>query len=269
MPRPRAPRNLVLSPTRIRIFRECAAQYRLEYIDRLGRIFHRPRAGFSFGTSLHRTLELFHAAGGPAAVSAEELAETLSRNWIREGYASAQDETEHREEALRIVDAWHAAAVERSERTDLPPPATLLYAEKTLKMPLVDGVDLSGRVDRVDEHHDGTLEIVDYKSGRTEVLPEDVAGSRPLRIYQTLLHHVHPDRRIHATLVALRPGASASHELDPGEREELLEDCAEVGRSILAKDWDSVQPEPCDHCAKCDFLPYCQRHWRARGDSWG
>jgi len=57
MPRKSTPRALVLSPTRIRIFRECEAQYRLEYIDRLGKIFHRPRAGFSFGTSLHRTLE--------------------------------------------------------------------------------------------------------------------------------------------------------------------------------------------------------------------
>ncbi|MFM7323151.1 MAG: RecB family exonuclease, partial [Armatimonadota bacterium] len=246
----------------------CATQYRLEYIDRLGRIFHRPRAGFSFGTSLHRTLEVFHAAGGPAAVSPEELAETLSRSWIREGYASAQDEQEHRTEALRIVDAWHAAAVERAARTDLPPEPTLLYAEKTLRMPLFEGVDLSGRVDRVDEHHDGALEIVDYKSGRSEVSEEDVAGSRALGIYQLLLRNLHPDRRVYATLVALRTGASASHELGDDAAAELTEACADAGRTILAKDWDSVQPEPCDHCPNCDYLPYCQRHWRARGDAW-
>lgn len=266
MPRPRAPRKLVLSPTRIRIFRECAAQYRLEYVDRLGRLYHRPRAGFSFGSSLHRALETFHAAGGAEAVTAEELGETLTRAWVPQGYESREQETQWKAEALRIVEAYHAAAVERAAVEGAPPAPTLLYAEKTLRSDIADGIALSGRVDRVDEHADGSLEIVDYKSGRLDVLPEDVSGSTALGIYQLLLKTLHPDRRVFATLTALRTGASASHEQSPEERDALLAECVAIGEILRDRDWESVFPEPCDHCPHCDFLPHCQRYWRQRGD---
>lgn len=266
MPRPRAPRKLVLSPTRIRIFRECAAQYRLEYVDRLGRLYHRPRAGFSFGSSLHRALETFHASGGASAVTAEELGESLERAWVPQGYQSKEQEAQWKEEALRIVDAYHAAAAQRAAAPDAPPEPVLLYAEKTLRMDIAPGIALSGRVDRVDEHADGSLEIVDYKSGRLEVLPEDVAGSPALGIYQLLLKHLHPDRRVFATLTALRTGASASHEQGDDERAELLAECVEIGETLRDRDWESVTPAPCDHCPHCDFLPYCQRYWRAHGE---
>jgi putative RecB family exonuclease len=266
MPRPKAPRALVLSPTRIRIFRECEAQYRLEYIDRLGRIFHRPRAGFSFGTSLHRTLEAFHAAGGAANVTAEELDESLVRLWIPEGYGSKSEETEYLAEAKRIVETYHREAVERAALPGAPPEPELLYAEKTLRFPIADGIALSGRIDRVDVHHDGSLEIVDYKSGRTEVHEDDVRGSLALGIYQLLLSRLHPDVPIRATIVALRTGASASHCQTADEREALEAECVEVGQRILAREWDSVVPVPCEHCARCDFKPWCERYWRRFGE---
>ncbi len=266
MPRKSTPRTLVLSPTRIRIFRECEAQYRLEYIDRLGKIFHRPRAGFSFGTSLHRTLENFHAAGGAAHVTAEELDESLVRLWIPEGYTSQAEREQYWNEARRIVADYHREAVERASVPGAPPEPTLLYTEKSLRFPIADGIALSGRIDRVDQHHDGSLEIVDYKSGRTEVSEDDVRGSLALNIYQLLLHRLHPDVRIKATLVALRTGARASHELTPDERDALEAECLDVGERILAREWDSVVPEPCDHCPRCDFQPWCQRYWRRFGD---
>lgn len=257
---PRAVRKLVLSPTRLRIFLECPAQYRLEYVDKLGRFYHRPRAGFSFGHSLHRTLETFHAAGGAAQVSLEELTATLERSWMAQGYQSEEQESAYRQEAQRLLEAYHRAAVPAEA-----PAATLLYAEKTLRADLSAEIALSGRVDRVDEHADGSLEIVDYKSGRETVSEDDIAGSLAMGIYQLLLHRLHPDRRIRATLVALRTGASASHEQSADEREELEAQCLEWGEAIRDRDWNSVLPVLNDHCPHCDFQPYCQRYWRRQG----
>jgi RecB family exonuclease len=84
-------------------------------------------------------------------------------------------------------------------------------------------------VDRVDEHHDGALEIVDYKSGRESVTEEDVAGSLALGVYQLLLKRKYPDRRVFATLVALRTGSQASHELSGTDQENLAAECLETG----------------------------------------
>ncbi len=265
-------RKFVISPTKLRIWYRCPAEYRLEYIDKIGRFYHRARAGFAFGHSLHRVLETFHTAGGAASVDAESLGATLDDSWIAKGYAGETEETAFKEEATRILTDYHAAEVARSETarveaeasgTPPPEPPRLFLAEKSLRIDLTPDVALTGRVDRVDEHPalGGALEIVDYKSGRFEVTPEDVSESLAMNTYQAILKSKHPDRRVYATIVALRSGTSASHEMGEDEREAFLAEATETGETIRNKDWEGVLPVLNDHCPYCDFLPHCEKFW--------
>jgi RecB family exonuclease len=152
--------------------------------------------------------------------------------------------------------------VERRQAAPEAAPPKLFLTEKALRIDLSSEMALTGRIDRVDEHHDGALEIIDYKSGRETVTEEDVAGSLAMSVYQLLVKKKHPDRRVFATLVALRTGAKASHEMDDGARDALLERCRESGEEIRARDWEAVLPVVNDNCPHCDFLPHCARHWR-------
>ncbi|WP_395088866.1 RecB family exonuclease [Armatimonas sp.] len=254
-------RKFTVSPTKLRTFYQCPAKYKLEYIEKLGRFYRKPRAGFSFGASLHNVLEQFHAQGGAESVTVETLTETLAAKWQTQGYKDAQQEQAYKAEAVKILEAYHQRAVEMPV-TEIP---TLLYAEKTLNAPLSPEIVLSGRVDRVDEHHDGALEIVDYKSGRDVVEPEHVARALAMSIYQALLKHHHQDRRVFATIIALRTGSQASHEQTEDEREWLLADCLETAETLKNKDWDSVLPVLNDHCPDCDYRPHCERYWRQHG----
>jgi putative RecB family exonuclease len=256
-------RKFVISPTKLKTYALCPAKYRLEYVDKIGRFYHRARAGYAFGHSLHRALDAFHDAGGAGTLSAGDLTASLDQVWVARGYESAEQEARYREEGLRILEEYHAhaAAVTAAAGPETSPPATL-WTEKTLRMDLSADLALSGRIDRVDEHADGALEIVDYKSGRDAVTPEDVRGSLALGIYQLLVKHKMPERRVFATLVALRTGARASAELDGAERAELLALCLEAGEEIRTRDWESALPIPNDHCPHCDFLPHCARFWR-------
>ena len=268
------PRKFVISPTKLRMYYQCPMKYRLEYIEKQGRFYHRINAGNAFGHSLHRALDVFHNAGGAANVSAEELAASLDSVWVGgvgKGFAAAEQEAAFREEGMRILTEYHAARVtqtapvtpvEGEEEVILPPPPHLLFTEKTLRIDLTPDVALSGRVDRVDEHHDGALEIVDYKYGRETVEEEDVSRSLALNIYQTLLKAKMPDRRVFATLVALRTGAQASHEQTEDARTELLAECTETGETLRNKDWEGVLPVLNEHCPYCDFLPHCTRWWK-------
>ena len=259
-----SPRKFVISPTKLRIYLACHAKYRLEYVDKLGRFFHRARAGYAFGHSLHRTLDAFHQGGGAEAVTAEDLSAALDQLWVAKGYEDEAQAKTYREEGLRILQEYHAAAsaAKADAPPDAPPPPRLLFTEKTLRMDLSEAIALSGRVDRVDEHHDGALEIVDYKSGRSEVIQDDVRDSLALSIYQLLLKHKHPDRRVFATLHALRTGAQASYELSDDERTELQAACLETGEEIRQREWETVVPVVNDHCPYCDFLPHCTKFWR-------
>ena len=269
------PRKFVISPTKLRIFSRCPAEYRLEYIDKIGRFYHRARAGFAFGHSLHRALETFHAAGGADAVTPETLAETLETAWIAKGYAGDTEEAGFKAEGIRILADYHAVQVEQKQVADaeaqeknepLPEPPRLFLAEKALRLDLTPDIALTGRVDRVDEHpaQNNALEIVDYKSGRSTVTPGDVSESVAMNTYQAILGTNHPDRRVFATIVALRTGASASYEMSADERESFLADVTETGEIIRTKDWENVLPVINDHCPYCDFLPHCETFWARR-----
>ena len=252
------PRKFTVSPTKLRTFHQCPAKYKLEYIEKLGRFYRKPRAGFSFGASLHNVLEQFHTQGGPEAVTVEALTETLASKWQSQGYKDAEQEQAYKAEAVKILAAYHQRATEIPV-TEAP---VTLYSEKTLNAPLSPEIVLSGRVDRVDQHPDTSLEIVDYKSGREVVEPEHVAGALAMSIYQSLLKHHHPEQRVFATIIALRTGSQASHEQTDEEREWLLADCLETAETLRNKDWDGILPVVNEHCPDCDYLPHCERYWK-------
>ena len=260
-PKPeKKPRKPEFSPTRLKTFLSCPMMYRLEYVEKVGKFYHRARAGYTFGSTLHQTLQTFHEEGGSAAVSAPELVARMETVWQSQGYANAEHEQEYKAEAAKILETYHAASVVKADETKP------FLIEKMLKWDMGPFV-LAGRVDRIDEHQsDGALEIVDYKSGRLGVTEEDVKGALAMSIYQLLAKRNNPDRRVFATIHALRGGVTASASYTEDEMTTLEEDVRGLGLEILEKDFEAVYPVPLPHvCPTCDFLPLCTRAWKRQG----
>jgi putative RecB family exonuclease len=266
MPQPRAkaspkeklPRKPEFSPTRIRAFLTCQMMYRLDYIDKVGRFYHTSRAGFSFGSTLHQTLQTFHEEGGPAAIPVDELLVQLASDWRSHGYESATQEQEDRAAAVQILETYHAQQLNRVDLT------RTFLTEKKLKYDMGAFI-LTGRVDRIDEHvHDGSLEIIDYKSGRLEVSEDDVKSALAMSIYQLLAKRMYPDRNVSATIHALRGGVSATTSYTDEELNLLEDDLRGIGLLILETDFESVTPQLIDHCEHCDFLRACRGYWRSQ-----
>jgi len=247
-------RKPTLSPTRIATYLECAVKYKYIYIDKIGKFYLRARPGYSFGSSLHRVLQQFHEEG--ESLSAEDLVAGLEQRWVRAGYETEAQEQAHLETGQQIVQAYHAAHQERAEAQ-----VETLATEKTLSYDM-GAFKLSGRIDRIDRHADGSLEIVDYKSGRLKTTPEEVAGDLAMNIYQLLLKRQHPEARVFATLYCLRTGVSASAELSEAAIEQLEQDLRVLGAEILERDYMQLTPVPMDICEDCEFLSRCQRHWK-------
>ncbi len=257
---PKTPRKPEFSPTRIKTFLACPMMYRLDYVEKIGKFYHRARAGYTFGSTLHQTLQNFHEEGGSAAVSAPELIARMETVWQSQGYQDAAHEQSYKEEAARILETYHADSEARAEAT------RPFLIEKMLKWDMGPFV-LTGRIDRIDEHlSDGALEIVDYKSGRMSVSEEDVKGALAMTIYQFLAKRNHPERRVYATIHALRGGVTASASYSDEEMAALEEDLRGIGLMILEKDFEAVRPIPLpDVCPDCDFLPLCTRAWKREG----
>ncbi len=257
------PRKPEFSPTRLKTFLSCPMMYRLEYVEKLGRFYHKARAGYTFGSTLHQTLQGFHEAGGSAEVTAEQLVERLAVDWQSQGYRDADHEEAHKVAAVEILQTYHAAAQERAEAT------RVFLTEKLLKWDLGPFV-LTGRVDRVDERlDDGALEIVDYKSGRMGVTEDDVKGALAMSVYQLLVKRNNPERRVCATIHALRGGVTATASFTDQELAEWEDELRGLGVSILEYDFEAVRPVPLpDVCPDCDFLSLCGRAWTRERRPW-
>lgn len=246
-------RKPTFSPTRLLTYLECAVKYKYVYIDKIGRFYFKAKPQLSFGSTLHHVLQNFHEQG--ASHTQEEMVATLETQWISAGYTSQEEEVKHREAGEKIVQAYHTAHQER-----VIAQVETIATEKTITCDL-GAFKLSGRVDRIDKHTDGTLEIVDYKSGRWEVTEEQVYNDFAMRCYQLILSDLYPDTPVKTTIYCLRSGISATTLLDREEREQFREEVMLIGDEILNRDYTELLPEPIEVCPECEFLRLCKRYW--------
>lgn len=247
------PRKPTLSPSKITTYLACPVKYIWTYVDERGRWYMRSKSYYSFGTSLHRVLERFHDSGDTGVSTTEEVMAAYEESWIEAGYSSSEEMAEAFGEGREILERHVRATLER------PPEAKTLFVEKQLRKDMGDFV-LLGRLDRVDEYPDGTLEVVDYKSGRTRVTEEEVASDIAMSAYQILLRDKYPDRPVRARIVALRTGESESAALSDAEAQAFETDLIRLAGEILTTDLDQVSPKFKPLCARCDFRPLCARH---------
>jgi putative RecB family exonuclease len=242
-----------ISPTKLSTYLACPVKYRWTYVDERGKWYLRSKSYYSFGTTLHRVLERFH---GPEDNGVETTAQALAEyedNWIDAGFSSAEEMAEAYHEGKEMLER-HVEDYKKRETT-----AKVLFVEKLLKLDL--GLfHLTGRIDRVDEHEDGTLEIVDYKTGRDDVSAEDVQNDIAMSCYQLLLAREFPDRRITATIHALRSGMHATCSLTSAELDQFEKDVTLLGGEILTQEYYDLEPRLKRLCQGCDFVPLCKRH---------
>jgi RecB family exonuclease len=213
----------------------------------------RSKSYYSFGSSLHRVLERFHDSDDAGVTTVDEAVAAVEESWVDAGYGSAEEMAEALGEGKAMVERYVEDAIthDRGGRS--------LLVEKMLNMHF-DRFKLVGRPDRVDEMEDGTLEIVDYKTGRATVTAEEVAHDIALACYQLLVRQLFPDRRIVATIVALRSGDRATHGMNDAELKQFQIDIEVLGNEILDVDYPELVPVPKDLCPRCDFLPLCKKH---------
>jgi RecB family exonuclease len=124
---------------------------------------------------------------------------------------------------------------------------------------------LSGRVDRIDDV-DGELVIVDYKTGRRGLGPDDARGSRALALYAYAAERVFRRRCRRVELHHLPTGSVAAHEHTEESlarhlrrAEQTATDAAAAEKDVAGgSDPDEAFPAtPGAICGWCDFRRSC------------
>jgi RecB family exonuclease len=153
--------------------------------------------------------------------------------------------TEAQELHDRNLDALRRFA----QREDLR--AQPFQVEAYVQVPIAPDVTLFGRTDRIDEESDGTLHIVDYKTG---VHPDDVDASQ-LHLYAIMVERKLERTVSHASFWYLGDDSMWTAELTPQDKEKAL-----VGALAAVSDMqreEDFEPTVAPHCADCPYLYAC------------
>jgi putative RecB family exonuclease len=244
-----------LSYSSISTYETCPAKFRFQYEERLPT---GTSPALAFGDSLHRTLYRFHDRPVPVAPPLEELMEILESEWTSEGYRDPSEELLYYEHARQVLGEYH-----RQNADTFRIPAAMEF-RFTVE---VEGVELSGMIDRMDRIPGGGYEIIDYKTNRR--LPPKAVVDRDL---QLSLYHlaakeiwgIEPER---LTLYFLLPGQRMSTFRTPQHMDEIRQRVATVAERIAAGKFEPRQNPLCDWCDFQRLCPlYRHRYEKEEGD---
>ena len=244
-----------LSYSSISTYETCPARYRFQYEDRLPTA---PSPALAFGDSLHRALYRFHDRPVPVAPSLGELFEMLDGEWVSRGYRDAQEEALYRDHARQVLAEYHRA---NAPRFRIPAALEFRFTVE------VEGVQLTGTIDRMDRIPGGGYEIIDYKTSRR--LPPRAVVDRDLQlsVYYLAAREVWGIEPERLTVYFLLPGERVSTIRTPADAEDLRRRIAAVAERIAA---GRFEPRQNPLCGWCDYQRLCplfrHRHERLEGD---
>jgi DNA helicase-2/ATP-dependent DNA helicase PcrA len=162
-----------LSYSQIETFETCPMHYKLRYIYKLPTP---PSASQSFGTAIHATLkEFYDEVAGGSKPSDKLLYEFLEKNWVKDGFKSKSHETEFFNKGKLYLAGFL--------KQGFDPKVLPEVMEQKFIIPLGSNLKVGGAIDRVDVLPDGTIEIIDYKTGATIPSQSEVDKNLQLSFY--------------------------------------------------------------------------------------
>jgi putative RecB family exonuclease len=230
-----------LSPLRVRVFNTCRLRYRYQYVDKLQA---RLRPSDTAGSLVHTVLCDFFSKVPPGERSEERLVEMFEGRWaaLSPRYLRMAEVPELHD---RNLDALRRFA----QREDLS--AQPFRVEAYVQVAIAPDVTLFGRMDRVDEEPDGSLHIVDYKTG---AYPGDVDASQ-LHLYAIMVERKLERTVSRASFWYLDDGSVWTTELTPRDKEEASAGALAAVSEMQRE--DRFEPTVAPHCAACPYLYAC------------
>jgi DNA helicase-2/ATP-dependent DNA helicase PcrA len=238
---------LTLSYGQVNDYGECPARYRFAHVLRLPTPANH---ALVVGRALHAAVQAFHRAqmdGTP--MSREALGAELDRHWESTGFVTRAHEDARRAAAHAALDRfWDDQQVE---------PAPVIGVEQEFAFRF--GTDrVRGRMDRVDRRADGTVAVVDYKSGDVRDPATATRRSREslqLAMYALAWEAEHGQPPDELVLHFLESGEVGRSLATPARLEKARDQIAAAATGIRAGEF-AATPGPM-RCATCPFKTIC------------
>ena len=239
-----------LSPTDAGNYDSCPREFALQRVLKVS-----PAAGphLTFGNLIHTVLERAEM----------QAVEESRRSTLDEALACLDEEFPHHDLGVSSIRAaWRRRAVLLLSRlyADWPnPDAVPVLLEHGVETELGGSV-WRGRIDRIEQNPDGTLRIVDYKTGKTPPPIREVSNSLQLGFY-SLAADMDDTVSMHGPVCQAEfwyPLASSRSRrvssFDPTSLEATRARLVEIAGMIAREDWT---PKPGNACRRCEVKLVC------------
>ena len=243
-----------LSPSKLSRFVQCPLSFRFAYIDRLPEPSSIQQVR---GTLVHKALELLFASAQGTDRTREAAQESLQLAW--ETITASDEYTGLALDEAASQQLLDDAAVLVGRYFSLEDPATVHDVGRELDMhATVEGVELRGIIDRLDDLGDGKLAVVDYKTGRAPLPDRSRSSLTGVYFYAMLCEEVLGKRPVEVRLMYLKDEVvlveSPQNRGCAAACERALAVWSAISRACETEDF---RPSPSALCKTCAFRPLC------------
>lgn len=239
-----------VSFSRLDTFERCPKKYWLRYVKNLSA----PRAdSLEFGTIVHAALEdtvrELVERNHRGEIPAEVLRAAYEKNWTKGGCTDRALYEEGRE----MLDKWRARFGEFDA-------ARVLGLEQRIAFTF-GGVEVSAVVDRVDRLDEDTIQVVDYKTSRAWMLPDD---SHQLALYGAAMREKYGAKRVRVAFDMLRHDQMIVCDLTEETEKRTEQWVATLAAQLRNAEARDEYPEKLNaFCGWCDWREYCPTYANA------
>ncbi len=237
-----------LSYSQLNTFTTCPLQYKYRYIVRIP---VPPSAALTFGNTIHKTVHAFYELVKQGEKpTKEELLQLLETNWSSVGYGDKKYEEKMKRHGEELLTGFYAKGYD--------PKRIPTGLEEPFKIKITPRLTLGGKIDRIDTLPDGTMEIIDYKTGQTPK-SRDVTKDMQLTVYALTaanegVYHRKPEKVIVSFYFfedQQKISATRTQEQLTQAKKEIAEKADEISQS-------DFKPTPGKHCDFCEFRLICE-----------
>lgn len=233
-----------LSATAVETYETCPLQFKFEREWKLSRQIH---AAAQYGAAIHRVLRTYYDSIRLNRVkSDEELLQLFKDDLAASGIQDEYQRELYLKQGLEQLRDFLAGT--RSTAT-----AEVLHTEEWFDIRIA-GTKVAGRIDRIDRAPDGTVAVVDYKTGKARS-QEDADDSLQLSIYAMAAHEKWGYNVGQLVFHNLEGNVSVVSKRSEFQLKEARDRVLAVSRGIADGNFDAKIDYHCNFCAFRGLCP--------------
>jgi DNA helicase-2/ATP-dependent DNA helicase PcrA len=232
-----------LSASAVETYENCPLQFKFEREWRLARQVH---AAMRYGAAMHRVLRTYYdSARLGRTKNDDELLQLFRDDLSTSGIQDEYQRHLYLEQGVEQLQDFLAG-------TRSAPAPEVLHTEEWFDIQIA-GTKVAGRIDRMDRAADGSVAIVDYKTGKARS-QEDADESLQLSIYALAAHEKWGYRVGALVFHNLEGNVPVYSKLTDFQLEQARERVLAVARGIAE---GNFKPKPDFYCNFCAFRELC------------